>query len=94
MEFDVYFRIGSACCGPFPAEAKSEGEMLEVAAGYQQEFELPASTIIMIAPRNHLPIWGHPGAKRCGNLSFGAKMGPNKEPLKAVENQDWLIINA
>ncbi|MGL6525767.1 hypothetical protein ACSZNV_12620 [Aeromonas hydrophila] len=37
MQFDVCFRIGAACCGPFPAEAKSGGEMLEVAAGYQHK---------------------------------------------------------
>ncbi|WP_156120316.1 hypothetical protein [Aeromonas finlandensis] len=94
MEFDVYFRIGSTCCGPFPAEAKNVNEMLDVAAGYQQDFALPTATIILISPKNLPPIWGHPGAKRCGNLSFGAKMGPNKEPLKAVESQGLLIINS
>lgn len=92
MEFDVYFRIGTTCCGPFPAEVNDEKEMLDVAVGYRQELALPTATIIMISPRNQPSAWGHPGAKRCGNLSFGAKMGPNKEPQKAAISQDVVII--
>ena len=92
MEFDVYFRIGSTCCGPFPAEAMDEKEMLEAVVGYHQELVLPPATIIIISPRNHPPVWGHPGAKRCGNSVFGAKMGPNKELQKAAISQEGLII--
>ncbi|WP_270817308.1 hypothetical protein [Aeromonas sp. Y318-3] len=92
MEFDVYFRIGNACCGPFSAEAKNEREMLDAASGYRQALALPPITIIMISPKNQLPIWGHPGAKKCGNISFGAKMGPTKEPQKANESQWGLIV--
>ena len=92
MEFDVYFRIGNACCGPFPAEAKNEMEMLDSAARYRQVLDLPSITMIMISPKNQLPIWGHPGAKKCGNISFVAKMGPTKEPKKANESQWSLIV--
>ncbi|MEZ6994345.1 MULTISPECIES: hypothetical protein [unclassified Aeromonas] len=92
MEFDVYFRIGTTCCGPFPAEANDEKEMLDVAVGYRQELALPTATIIMISPRNQLPAWGHPGAKRCGNSAFGAKMGPKKELCKAAISQDVIIL--
>lgn len=94
MEFDVYFRIGTTCCGPFPAEAKSEQEMLDVAAGYQQNLSLPPATIIMISPRNHPPSWGHPGAKKCRNLGFGAKMGPLKEPGKAMISQGGIFLTS
>lgn len=68
MEFDVYFKIGITCCGPFPAEAKNEMEMLDSAVGYRQSLSLPASTIIMIALKNHSPAWGHPGAIKCGDV--------------------------
>lgn len=94
MEFDVYFRIGTTCCGPFPAEASDEKEMLDAAVGYRQELALPPATIIMISPGNHPPIWGHPGAKRCENFLFGAKMGPNKEPRKAMISQGGIIITS
>lgn len=94
MEFDVYFRIGTTCCGPFPAEAKSEQDMLDVAAGYQQNLLLPPATIIMISPRNHPPAWGHPGAIKCGSFGFGAKMGPLKEPDKAMISQGGIILTS
>lgn len=92
MEFDVYFRIGITCCGPFPAEAMDEKEMLEEAVGFHHELGLPPATIIIISPRNHPPIWGHPGAKKCRNFGFGAKMGPLKEPDKAMISQGGIII--
>jgi hypothetical protein len=84
--------IGITYSSPFPAEVKNEVEMLDSAVSYRQLLSLPASTIIMFSLRNHSPAWGHPGAIKCGNLYFGAKMGPTKELKKAIKSQADIVI--
>lgn len=57
MMFDVYFRIGAVCCGPFPSSAVDDAAAMMQAAMLKDELGLPQGTLVMLSPVGVLPAW-------------------------------------
>lgn len=57
MMFDVYFRIGAVCCGPFPSFAVDDASAMMQASTLKDELGLPQGTLVMLSPAGVPPAW-------------------------------------